>query len=342
MPSKGAKGVNNIRGLARLITSIESRDKAALRELARLSGGKVRVLGITGPPGAGKSTLADCVIKHLRKKGARVGVVAIDPSSPFSGGALLGDRIRMQGHAGDSGVFIRSVGSRGSHGGLSRATRDIVRAMAAYGMEYIIVETVGVGQTELDIMEIADVTVVVLVPESGDMIQTMKAGLLEIADIFVVNKADRSGAEQMKIWLTSMFDIGVGLDAEAIKHHGDLIPPLPATTTLAGRKKGGEGGFKDTPVLLTQANKGEGVDELMDKIGAGFEFAKNNEGRKKRKRQILRQEFFDMCAEEFKERLISKSARDKNLKALLTDIENGKKAPYEALKVIDKLVKIRE
>ena len=319
----------DVRSLARLITGIESREPSALRKLSSLPVGEKSVIGITGPPGAGKSTLADGIIKILRKKGEKVGVVAIDPSSPFSGGALLGDRIRMQGHAGDKGVFIRSVGSRGSHGGLSRATRDIVRAFAAYGMDYVIVETVGVGQTELDIMEIADVTVVILVPESGDMIQTMKAGLLEIADIFVVNKADRNGAEQMKNWLVGMFDTGAGLDAEAVKHHGKN-PPL---------KKEGEGGFNDIPVILTRANTGRGVSELFEAIGERLNFVKSDEGRKKRRQEILRQEFFEVCAEEFKEKLVFESARDKNLKTLLADIESGKKNPYEALKVIDKFVK---
>ena len=324
----GSKKID-VRSLARLITGLESRDKTALKRLSELPRGRSDVIGITGPPGAGKSTIADGMIKLLRKKGARVGVVAIDPSSPFSGGALLGDRIRMQEHAGDYGVFIRSVGSRGSHGGLSRATRDIVNALIGHGFNYVIVETVGVGQTELDIMEIADVTVVVLVPESGDMIQTMKAGLLEIADIFVVNKADRAGAEQMQNWLIGMFDSGDGLDAEAVAHHGAEI----------ASKAGKASKVKSIPVLLTQANRGIGFNELMTEISKRLKFIKNDKVYRERKKQILRQEFLDMCADEFKARLSSAAMKDKDLKKLVTDIETGKKGLYETLKMIDKFVR---
>src|SRR5437899_8499585 len=152
------------------------------------------VVGVTGPPGAGKSTVVDRLTAHLRAAGDTVGIVAVDPSSPFTGGAVLGDRIRMQAHALDPGVFIRSMATRGSLGGLARATGEVAKLLGAAGYRWVLVETVGVGQTELDIMKIADTTVVVLVPESGDAIQTMKAGLMEVADVFVVNKADRAGA----------------------------------------------------------------------------------------------------------------------------------------------------
>lgn len=343
MASKDKKKVD-VRALARLITGIESREPAALQSLAKICSDASRftphdsrIIGITGPPGAGKSTLVDGMIRALREKGHLVGVVAIDPSSPFSGGAVLGDRIRMQEHAGDRGVFIRSLGSRGSHGGLSRATRDIVRAILAYGFDYVIVETVGVGQTELDIMEIADATVVVLVPESGDMVQTMKAGLLEIADIFVVNKSDRPGADQMKNWLAGMFDTGSGMDAKAVAHHGaDAAPHSPPL------KKGGQGGFKDVPVLLTQANKGTGVNELMAALEARLEFAKSDKRYKKRKRIVLKNEFLDMCADEHRMRLIEFADKNQQVGKLVKDVSDGKISPYEGLKVIDKLVKIGE
>ncbi|MBI2091505.1 MAG: methylmalonyl Co-A mutase-associated GTPase MeaB [Deltaproteobacteria bacterium] len=327
----------DIRKLAKLISGIESREKSALQELSDLvndmgpSGGNVRVIGITGPPGAGKSTIVDGMIKILRQNGAKVGVVAIDPSSPFSGGAILGDRIRMQEHASDKGVFIRSVGSRGSHGGLSRATRDIVRAISAFRFDYVIVETVGVGQTELDIMEIADATIVVLVPESGDMIQTMKAGLLEIADIFVVNKADRAGAEQMQSFLKGMFDGGAGFDAEAIKHHG--------MDAVKGKRAGDGTPIREIPVLLAEANKGVGLAELMDVVKEKFEFIKTDSVIKARKQKLRLQEFLEICTEEFKARLAEAMERDKKLKILAAEIETGKKNSYEALKVIDKLVR---
>src|ERR1051325_5701551 len=182
--------------LARLITHVENRSAAvpAIMKAIHGRGGDAYVVGITGPPGAGKSTVVDRITEHLRREGRTVGVIAVDPSSPFTGGAVLGDRIRMQQHTLDSGVFIRSMATRGSLGGLARATRDVLKLLAAARYEWLLIETVGVGQTELDVMQLVDTTVVVLVPESGDAIQTMKAGLLEAADVFVVNKADRAGA----------------------------------------------------------------------------------------------------------------------------------------------------
>ncbi|MDP6783417.1 MAG: methylmalonyl Co-A mutase-associated GTPase MeaB, partial [Dehalococcoidia bacterium] len=192
--------------LARLITLVEreSTEVPQIMKLIQPHLGKAHIIGITGPPGAGKSTMVDKLTAQIRKRGATVGIVAVDPTSPFSGGAVLGDRIRMQQHYLDEGVFIRSMATRGSHGGLPHTTRGVVKLMDAFGKDFILVETVGVGQTELDIMEAADSVVVVLVPEAGDTIQTLKAGLLEIADIFVVNKADREGANYMVTELMAM------------------------------------------------------------------------------------------------------------------------------------------
>src|SRR3989338_5753690 len=200
------------KALSRLVSLVESDPRKMIQIMREVfpHTGKALLIGITGAPGAGKSSLVDKLIQHFRKEKKEVGVIAIDPSSPFSGGAILGDRIRMQSHATDKGVFIRSLGSRGSHGGLSKATKEIVRLYDAAGFDIVIIETVGVGQTELDIMEIADTTLVVLVPESGDTVQTMKAGLMEIADIFIVNKADRDGAELLASELKEMIHFTSG------------------------------------------------------------------------------------------------------------------------------------
>lgn len=196
------------RALARLITRVEegSEEVLALMDSLWEARGAARVLGVTGPPGAGKSTLVDRIIARHRARGLRVAVLAVDPSSPFSGGAILGDRIRMQSHASDAGVFIRSLGTRGHHGGLTRTTREAAILCAAAGFDRILVETVGVGQTELEVVGVADQVLVLLVPESGDVIQTMKAGLLEGADLFGVNKADRPGADRLVRELRAMLD----------------------------------------------------------------------------------------------------------------------------------------
>ena len=231
------------RSLARLITLVEARHPQVATAMGYLYNkcGNAFVLGITGPPGAGKSTLTDKIIAKYREQNLTVGVVAIDPSSPFSGGALLGDRVRMMQHATDPDVFIRSVGSRGCYGGLSRATREIVCLMDAFGFDVIIVETVGVGQTELDVMDLADTVIVMFVPESGDVVQTMKAGLTEIADIFVVNKSDREGADAMERELKQM-----------VEFYPDPVWNIP--------------------VIKTIAVKGEGLDELYQTIGKHKEY----------------------------------------------------------------------
>jgi LAO/AO transport system kinase len=186
------------RELARLATGVENRDPRALAELDAMPAGHARIVGVTGPPGAGKSTLVSALAGELRKQGKTVAVIAVDPSSRRTGGAILGDRIRMQQHSGDAGIFIRSMATRGLTGGLARATADMTRLMDAAGRDYVLIETVGVGQDEVEIAGLAQVTVVVLVPGMGDDVQAIKAGIMEIADIFVINKADQPGADRVE------------------------------------------------------------------------------------------------------------------------------------------------
>jgi LAO/AO transport system kinase len=188
------------RALARAISTVENRaaNSAELLKAIFPYSGKARILGLTGSPGAGKSTLVDQLAKHYRREGKTLGIIAVDPTSPYTGGAILGDRIRMQDHYADPGIYIRSMATRGSLGGLARTTADVATVLDASGRDLILIETVGVGQDEIDIMRLADITVVILVPGMGDDVQTIKAGIMEIADIFVINKSDREGAERVE------------------------------------------------------------------------------------------------------------------------------------------------
>jgi GTPase len=286
--------------LARLITIVENRDPETRRVMSAVyeRAGNAYVIGLTGPPGAGKSTLVDRLIVHLRKAGASVGVVAVDPSSPFTGGAVLGDRIRMQTHFLDEAVFIRSLSTRGRHGGLARATRDVVRLLDASGKDFVLVETVGVGQTELDIMEVAETTLVILVPEAGDTVQVMKAGLLEIADIFVVNKADREGADRM---------IG---ELERMLHM------LPAQSSW------------EIPVVATQASNDVGIAALLDAIRNHREHRRTR-FEPERLRQVRRREVYDIVEEELAARLrygMDQSA----FQDILARVDRGESDPYGA------------
>lgn len=205
----GEFGKKNLRALSRLISMAENRDDSVREILGKLYSrtGQARVIGLTGPPGAGKSTLVGEFVRSIRAAGKTVAVIAVDPMSPLTGGALLGDRIRLSEHFNDSGVFIRSLSTRGKLGGLSQATREVVHLADAFGFDFVLVETVGVGQSEVDIRKIADLSIVVLVPESGDDIQTLKAGLLEIGDLFLVNKCDREGADRLALELRNMLEL---------------------------------------------------------------------------------------------------------------------------------------
>jgi LAO/AO transport system kinase len=286
--------------LAKLITLVENRAPGTRKIMSEMyaRAGTAHLIGLTGPPGAGKSTLVDRMITRFRADGKKVGVVAVDPSSPFSGGAVLGDRIRMQGHFLDEGVFIRSLSTRGRHGGLARATRDIVRLLDAFGCDIVLIETVGVGQTELDVMEIAETTLVILVPEAGDTVQVMKAGLLEIADIFVVNKCDREGADRMRAELQSMLHL------------------LPADRTW------------DVPVIGTQATRDVGIPELLE-AAAKHRAHRRAETETSRSREAKRREVFDIVEEELAVRLRN-GFRSGAFEDILRQVDQSELDPYGA------------
>src|SRR5579864_1035439 len=238
------------RALARMVTLIENRDPQARQMLARLHahGGHAHIVGFTGSPGAGKSTLVMQLARELRRRGQHIGILAVDPSSPYTGGAILGDRIRMQELAGDPNVFIRSMASRGSLGGLAASTRDVVRALDAAGFDTVIVETVGAGQAEVEIVRAAQTVVVVVVPGMGDDIQAIKAGILEIADVFAVNKADRPGADQTAAELRVLLTLDSHKDERLWK----------------------------PPILKTIASSGKGVPELVDALAAHARFLRDS------------------------------------------------------------------
>ncbi len=290
------------RALARLFTLIEN-DDSALRHVMRLAHpntGNAEVLGITGPPGAGKSTIVDRLVHIAREDGRSVGVLAVDPTSPFSGGSVLGDRIRMRDHYLDPEVFIRSVATRGAHGGLAAVCRAGVSLLDALGKDIILVETVGVGQTELDILGVADIVAVVLVPEAGDTVQAMKAGLLEIADIFVVNKADRDGAGQMASAIRAMLSLDPRPD--------ELKPHL----------------------LMTQAHLGKGIPELYEETRLRLR-AMRESGRlaERRERQAIA-EVTRLVTSSVSAQIERAMSEDGSLKNTVAEVKTGDLDPYTA------------
>jgi LAO/AO transport system kinase len=288
------------RALSRLITLVEKDTPEApeiMRQICHRTG-RAYWIGVTGPPGSGKSTLVDRLTAVLRRCGLTVGIIAVDPTSPFSGGAVLGDRIRMQQHYLDSDVFIRSMATRGSLGGLPRTARRVAKLMDAFGKDILILETVGVGQTELDIIESSDTTVVVLYPGGGDAIQTMKAGLMEIADIFVVNKADRPGADQVVAEIESML-------------------------SLNPRSAGWQ-----VPVLTAQALNNVGIEELYQAIVSHREALESSGELARQRQEQLRKELVRSIEQGVSERLARLMEKDERLVELSDKVVKGEVDPY--------------
>jgi LAO/AO transport system kinase len=327
--------------LARAVSIVENHRRGFDRLLARMQPriGKARRIGITGPPGAGKSTLTTQLASAYREAGLTVGVLAVDPTSPFTGGALLGDRIRMEAVALDPGVFIRSMATRGSLGGLAAATREVADVLDAFGLDRILIETVGVGQSELDIARTADTSVVVLVPESGDSIQTLKAGLMEIADIFVVNKADRPGADRLRNELELMLGLRSGATMKNVPaHHGvDLGRPMTSDEQMAmnpGRAaraaaKAAQPDSWTPPVLRTVAAKNEGVTEVAAALDRHFGYLETSGTLRERRRARLRERVVDVVEARVRARLWRDAGTNEWLADQVGVLEAGATNPFD-------------
>ena len=280
-----------VRAASRLMRRIDDEEPSATADLQKLfpRTGRAYVLGITGSPGAGKSTLTDRVVARFRAQGLSVGVLAVDPTSPFSGGAILGDRIRMQAHASDPGVFIRSLATRGSLGGLSRATGDCIRVMDAMGKDVIVVETVGVGQDEIDIAQMAHTTLLVTVPGMGDDIQAIKAGILEVADVFIVNKADLDGADRTVRELRQMLELRHALRRPPVEH--DRQHRLKTRAAGKPAEAPPSSDEWEPPILKVIAARDQGLEPVMEAVARHREFLERTGQRAERERARARMQF---------------------------------------------------
>jgi len=298
----------NKRGIAKLITKIENREKEAIEIIKKVYKytGKAWIIGVTGTAGVGKSTLVDGMIDYFRREGKSIGIIAVDPTSPFSGGAILADRIRMQSHSTDEEVFIRSMATRGHLGGLSAAARDVVDLLDAYGKDIIIVETVGVGQDEIDIVKIAESIVVVLMPGLGDEIQAMKAGLMEIADVFTINKADKEGAEKLEIELEKLIEMS---------HYPNNWKP---------------------EIIKTIATNKIGINELCGALKRHFEYMKSSEKLQERLYKAVQQRLIDVYCDLSIAKAYNK-LNEVQYKNIIQDVYERKIDPYT---VVEEILKI--
>lgn len=328
--------------IARAVSTIEDRRVGWEQLLAACHPkvGAARRIGVTGPPGAGKSTLTTLLAEQYLAQGYRVGVVAVDPTSPFTGGALLGDRVRMERVALHENVFIRSMATRGSLGGLAAATREVCDVLDAAGIQRILVETVGVGQSELDIARLADTSAVVLVPESGDSIQTLKAGVMEIADLFVVNKADRPGADRLRNDIELMLGLRTGATMRDVPaHHGvDLKRLNPAKLAREAAAKV-DAETWTPPVLRTIGATGEGLPEFLDALERHFGYLERSGTLQRRRRARLRERVVDAVEQRLRARLWRDAAMNEWLDGRIPALERGETTPLaEAEALIAKAV----
>jgi GTPase len=296
------------RALSRVITRVENRSSDSLKLLQELfpHAGKSQVIGITGSPGSGKSTLVDRLATAYRQTGYTLAVVAVDPSSPFTGGAILGDRIRMQTRGTDPGLYIRSMATRGHLGGLATATADVVTVLDAAGKNPILVETVGVGQDEIEIVKLADISIVVLVPGMGDDVQALKAGIMEIGDIFVINKCDRPGVEKMERAVLAML-------------------------SLAQRSDGWQ-----PPVIKTVATEGRGIDELVNTIAECSSFLQKSGVRREKKKEAAKQRLLTLLEERLVEMTVRQAFPNGELNKIVEQIANRQQDPYS---VVDEVIR---
>ncbi len=296
-----------LRAIARAITAVENRAPEShelLKSLFPFSG-KARIVGLTGSPGAGKSTLVDALAREYRNRQKTIGIIAVDPTSPFTGGAILGDRIRMQSHHADPGIYIRSMATRGSLGGLSSTTADAATVLDASGRDLVMIETVGVGQDEVDIVRLADVTLVILVPGMGDDVQSIKAGIMEIADIFVINKADREGADRVEREIRAMQSLAV--------RHDDWVPPI----------------------VKTMATSGEGIPELAGEIERYEAFLQKSQLGLKRRIENWRTRLVTMLRDEVLERVMRDHMNGDAASRYAAEVAEHKRDPYT---LVDEIV----